>query len=149
MTRRTIDPAQQTAARAAGSTYLFTLATVVFAQFGIHDRLIVEGNAAETARRIVAHERLFRISIACDLIYCAGVVVLLAALYVILKPVNRSLALLAAFWRLVYALIWVLMTLNLFDALRLLRGADYLQVFEAERLQALAGLYLGARFDQY
>jgi hypothetical protein len=57
MTRRTIDPAQQTAARVAGSTYVFTLATVVFAQFGIHDRLIVEGNAAETARNIVAHER--------------------------------------------------------------------------------------------
>jgi hypothetical protein len=97
MTRRTIEPAQQTAARVAGFTYLFTLATVVSAQFRIHDRLIVEGNAVETARNIIAHERLFRISIACDLIYCAGVVVLRAALYVILKPVNRSLALLAAF----------------------------------------------------
>jgi uncharacterized protein DUF4386 len=149
MTRRMIEPAQQTAARVAGFTYLFTVATVIFAQFGIHDRLIVEGNAAETARNIMAHERLFRISIACDLIYCAGVVVLLTALYVILKPVNRSLALLAAFWRLVYALMWVLMTLNLFDALRLSTGVDHLRVFEAERSQALARLYLAARFDQY
>jgi len=41
------------------------------------------------------------------------------------------------------------MTLNLFDALRLLGGADYSQVFGAERLQALASLYLNARFDQY
>jgi hypothetical protein len=140
MTRRTMEPAKQTAARVGGFTYLFTLATVVFAQFGIHDRLIGKGKAAETARNIMAHERLFRISIACDLIYCAGVVVLLTALYVILKPVNRGLALLAAFWRLVCALMWVLMTLNLFDALRLLSGADYLQVFEAERLQALGRL---------
>jgi len=68
---------------------------------------------------------------------------------VILKPVDRGLALLAAFWRLVYALMWVLMTLNLFEALRLLSGADYLRVFEAERLQALARLYLGGRFDVY
>src|SRR5258708_18954974 len=90
---------------------------------------------------IMAHERFFRISIACYIIYCAGAVVLPTALYVILMPVNRSLALLAAFW--------VLMTLNLFDALRLFNGADYLQVFEAERLQALTRLYLGARFDQY
>ena len=67
----------------------------------------------------------------------------------ILKPVNRSLALLAVFWRLVYALMWVLMTLNLFDALRLLSGADYLRVFDAERLQALARLSLSVRFDQY
>jgi hypothetical protein len=52
------------------------MATVVFANFGIHARLIVAGNAAETARNIMAHERLFRIGIACGLIYGAGLVVL-------------------------------------------------------------------------
>jgi hypothetical protein len=141
----TIEPAQQTTARVAGFAYLITFATVVDVNFGIHDRLIVEGNAAETARNILAHERLSRIGITGDLIYCAGVVVLLTALYVILKPVNRGLALLAAFWRLVWVLMWLVMTLNLFDALRLLSGADYLRAFEAERLQALARLNLGTR----
>jgi hypothetical protein len=58
MTRRTIEPAQQTAGRVAGFTYLFTLTTVVSAQFGIHDRLIVEGDAPETVRNIMAHERI-------------------------------------------------------------------------------------------
>ncbi len=149
MTISGIGESQRTAARVAGLAGLFTLPFVVFANFAVHDRLIVAGNVAETARNIMAHERLFRISIACDLIYSAGVVVLLAALYVILEPVNRVLALLAAFWRLVYALTWVLMTLNLFDALRLLSGTDYLRVFEAERQQTLARLYLSARFDQY
>jgi hypothetical protein len=149
MTISTIDASQRNAAKVAGLSYLVTLVAVVYAQFGIHDRLIVWGNAAETAQNIMAHERLFRLSIACDLVYCAGVVVLLAALYMILMPVSRGLALLAAFFRLVYALMWVLMTLNLFDALRLLTGAHYLQVIEAERLQALAKLSLDARFDQY
>ncbi len=144
----TIDESQRKAARVAGFAYLITLATVVYVNFGIHARLIA-GNSAETARNILAHERLFRIGIVGDLIYCAGVVVLLTALYVILKPVNRGLALLAAFWRLVWVLMWLAMTLNLFDALRLLRGADYLQAFEGERLQALARLYLGRRFDCY
>jgi len=144
-----IEPAQQTAAKVAGFTCLFTMATVVFANFGIYTHLIVVGNAAETARNIMAHERLFRINIACDLIYGAGVIVLLTALYVILKPVSRSLALLAAFFRLVYSLMWVVMALNLFDVLRLLSGADYLRVFEADRLQALARLYLAAGFDVY
>jgi Domain of unknown function (DUF4386) len=149
MSSYTIDDSQRTAARVAGFAYLVTFAVVVYVNFGIHDRLIVENNAAETARNILAHERLFRIGIAGDLIYCAGGVVLLAALYVILKPVNRGLALLAAFWKLIWILMWLVMTLNLFDALRLLSGADYLRAFEAERLQALARLYLGTRFDDY
>jgi hypothetical protein len=68
---------------------------------------------------------------------------------VILKPVNKGLALLAAFWRLVWVLVWLVMTLNLFDALRLLSGADYSRAFEGEQLQALAMLYLGTRFDCY
>jgi Domain of unknown function (DUF4386) len=145
----TIDESQQKAARVAGISYLLTFAAVVFANFGIHDRLNVTGNAAATAQKIIANERLFRIGIACDLFYSVGIVVLLTALYVILKPVNRGLALLATFWKLVYVLAWVVMTLQLFDALRLLHGADYLRVFEAERLQAWAKLYLSARFDRY
>jgi hypothetical protein len=100
----TIDESQRKAARVAGFTYLVALAAVVFANFGIHERLIVAGNAAQTARNIMAHERLFRISIALDLTYCAGLLLLLTALYVILKPINRHLALLAAFWSLVICL---------------------------------------------
>jgi len=70
--------------------------------------------------------------------------VLIAALYVVLKPVNRTLALLAAFWRVVETSTMVVATLNSFDVLRLLSGADYLRVFEADRLQALAKLSIGA-----
>jgi len=148
MATYTIDESQRKAAKVAGLAYLITFATVVYVNFGIHDRLIVENNA-ETARNILAHERLFRIGIVGDLVYCTGVVVLLAALYVILKPVNRGLALLAAFWRLVWVLMWLAMTLNLFDALRLLNGADYSQALGAEQVQGLASLYLGTRFDYY
>jgi Domain of unknown function (DUF4386) len=148
MTFSTIDESQRKAARVAGFVYLITLVFVVYVNFGIHEPLIVKGNA-ETARNILAHERLFRIGIAGDLIYCAGIVVLLTALYVILKPVSRGLALLAAFWRLVWVLMWLAMTLNLFNALRLLSGADFLRALEAERLQALAKFYLGTSFDYY
>jgi hypothetical protein len=143
-----VDELQRKAAKVAGFAYLFTFAAVVYVNFGIHDRLIVDNNA-ETARNILAHARLFRIGIVGDLVYCAGVVVLLTALYVILKPVNRGLALLAAFWRLVWVLMWLAMTLNLFDALRLLSSADYSHALGAERVQALASLYLGTRFDYY
>jgi hypothetical protein len=149
MTIAPIDDSQRTAARVAGFAYLITFAAVSYAQFGIHARLIVGNNTAETARNILAHERLFRIGIACDLMYCVGIIALLAALYVILKPVNKGLALLAASWRLIWVLMWLVMTLNLFDALRLLSGDDYSRAFEADRLHALARLYLAARFDYY
>src|SRR5260370_23308750 len=95
MTITTIDQSQRKAARVAGFTCLFTMAIVVFANFRIHERLMVAGDAAATARNIIAHETLFRIGIACGLIYGAGLVILLTALYVILMPVNRNLALLA------------------------------------------------------
>ncbi len=142
-----IDESQRTAARVAGFAYLITFAIAIYVNFGIHGRLIVENNA-ETARNILAHERLFRIGLAGDLIYCAGIIVLLAALYVILKPVNRGLALLAAIWRMVWVLMWLVYTLNLFDALRLLRDADYSRAFGPDQLPTLARLYL-SWFDAY
>ena len=149
MTISAIDNSQHTAARVAGFSGLFAVAIVVFANYVLLNPLIVPGNAAETARNIVAHERQFRVTVICFLTYSASVVVLLAALYVILKPVNRGLALVGALFRLVFALLWLLTTLNMLGALRLLSSASYLQVFEADRLQALARLNVAANFDDY
>ncbi len=140
---------EQKAAKVAGISGLVTFAVVVYANFAIHDRLNVAGNAAKTAENILAHELMFRIGIALDLVYCIGLVALIAALYVILAPVSRGLALVASLWKLVYAVAWFVMTLQLFDALRLMKAADYLRVFQMEQLQALAKLYLSARFDRY
>jgi uncharacterized protein DUF4386 len=139
---------QRTAAKVAGFAYLVSFATVVAVNFGIFPRLIIRGNPAETARNILAHETLFRIGILGDMVYCVGVVVLLTALYVILKPVNQNLALLGAFGRLVHGLTWLLSTLNLFTTLRLLRDADYSRAFGPDQLPALVRLYLSG-FDAY
>ena len=143
-----IDKSQRTAARIAGLAFPISFAIVVAVNFGIFARLIVSGNPAETARNILAHETLFRVGIAGDMVYCVGVVVLLTALYVILKPINQNLALLAAFGRLVHGLTWLLATLNLFTALRLLSDADYSRAFGPEQLPSLARLYLSG-YDAY
>jgi len=148
MTLGLIDKSQQTAAKIAGLAYLITFALVVYVHYGIIWRLITD-NAAETARNILAHETLFRIGIAGNLFYCVGVIVLLTALYVVLKPVNKGLALLAAFWWLVWVFMWLVVALNDFHALLLLKGEDYLRVFDAERLQAWAMLYFKMGFDIY
>ena len=140
---------QRTAAQVAGWSGLLTFAIVVFGNFVLLNPLIVAGNAAATAQNILAHETQFRLTVVCFLTYSLGVVVLLSALYVILKPVNPGLALVGALSRLVFALLWLLSTLNMLGALRLLSNAKYLQVFELDRLQALAKLHLGANFDAY
>ena len=149
MTIRTIDQSQRIAAKVAGLACLLGMAIVVYSNYGIYEHLIVSGNLAETARNIVAHETQFRLSLVCNVAYTTSVIVLLAALYVILKPVNPGLALVGALFRLVFALMWLLTALNMLSALRLLGSASYLQVFEADRLQALAKLHLGANFDDY
>ena len=149
MTADAITQSQRTAAKVAGWSFLFTMIIVVFANYGLLNPLMVRGNVAETARNIVAHETQFRVTAVCFLAYSAGVFVLLTALYVILKPVNPGLALVGAIFRLVFALLWLLTTLNLLGAMRLLGSASYLQAFEPERLQALSRLYLAANFDAY
>jgi hypothetical protein len=149
MNGNSIDQAQRTAAKVAGFALLFSMVIVVFANYALLNPLLVRGNAVQTARNILAHETQFRVAATCFLTYSLSVVVLLAALYVVLKPVNRGLALVGALFRLVFALLWLLSTLNLLSALRLLGSAPYLQVFEPDRLQTLARVYIAATFDDY
>jgi hypothetical protein len=57
--------------------------------------------------------------------------------------------LIAAFCRLVFALVWIFTALNMLGALRLLSGTAYLSVFEVDKLQALARLHIAAGYDAY
>src|SRR5436189_1905485 len=149
MTTTIIDNSQRTAAKVAGIAGLLAFVLVVFGNYVLLGPLVIPRNAVDTARNILAHQMQFRIAAVCFLTYAVGVVVLLSALYVILKPVNPGLALVGALFRLVFALLWLLSPLNLLGALRLLGNARYLQVFEPDRLQALARFHLGSGFDDY
>jgi hypothetical protein len=144
-----IDNSQRTAAKIAGVTGLLSVVIVVLGNYVLLGPLVVPGNPAETARNIVGHETQLRLAVTCFLTYSVIVVVLLSALYVILRPVDRLLALIGALFRLVFALLWLLTTLNLLGSLRLLGNAPYLQVLGAEHLQALARLDVAANFDDY
>lgn len=144
-----IDDSQRVAARVTGISGLFSFAIVVFGNYVLLSPLIVAGNAAETARNIVAHQTQLRVAIVCFLSYSVTVVVILTALYLILKPVNPLLALLGALFRFVFAMLWLVAPLNLLSALRVLGTADYLHAIELERLQVLARLQIGGTFDDY
>jgi hypothetical protein len=149
MTSSTIDEPDREAARVVGFAYLFALPPAIFAEFYVRGQLIVFDNVAQTARNIMAHERLFRLGIASNLAVFAVDVVLIVALYVVLKPSNRNLALLAAGWGLVETTILVVATLSDFDVLRILSGAGYLRAFEASQLQALARLSVSTHDATY
>lgn len=149
MTSMDIDAGQRTAARIAGFTLLFGFAIVVFGQFWLSSGLFVPDDATQTAAAILAHETRFRLYAVCNLLYVMDLLVLLTALYVVLKPVGRGLALAAASLRFVYAMLWIATLLNMLGALRLLGDAPYLKVIEPDHLRALARLRLRDSYDDY
>jgi Domain of unknown function (DUF4386) len=149
MTIGTIDESQRKAATVVGLSYLLALPPAIFAEFYVRAQLIAFDNAAQTARNIMAHERLFRLGTAANLTVFAINAVLIIALYVVLVPVHRNLALLATGWGLIETATLVVVTLTDFDVLRILSGADYLHAFDAGQLQALARLSLRAHSDVY
>src|SRR6266545_1500861 len=149
MITHTIDNSQRTAARVAGIAGLLAFILVVFGNYVLLEPLVIPRNAADTARNILAHQTQFRVALTCFIAYGIGVIVLLTALYLILAPVNRGLALAGALFRLVFAILWLIAPLNSLAALRLLGDASYLKVFEPDRLQALARVQLAGSFDDY
>lgn len=144
-----IDDAQRTAARVAALAYLIPVAFVVYANFGLRDRLLVRNDMAETIRRVATSASVFRLSVAFDLLYCVGVVVLLASLYTVLRPVSRHLTILASTLKLVYAVTAVLMVLSFETALRLATEPAYASALTPEALQALVRLNWFATGQQY
>lgn len=149
MTIYTVTDIQSKAARVAGFSFLLAIATVIVANYGINFHLIVPGNVVDTAQHIRDNETLFRLNIACNLVYSATVIVLLSSLYLVLKNVNQTLALAAAFFRMLLALTWCITALNSLGALRLLSNTSYLSVFETTKLQTLARLELASSWDAY
>jgi hypothetical protein len=143
----TIDGAQRRAAKVVGLAFPLSFAIVVAVNFGIFERLTGHLEPAEVAHNIVAHETLFRLGVTGFVLYGVGVLVVSAALYVLLSPVSRTLALLATFGRAIHGLSWLLVALNQFAALRLLTRPEFAGL-PADQLPILARLFLSG-FDQY
>jgi len=108
----------------------------------VPSKLIVHGNAAATANNIAASETLFRLGIAAQLIGMAGFIFVALALYDLLKGVNRRHASLMVTLIVVSIPIAFLNELNSIAALVLVRGADFLSIFEKPQREALAMLFL-------
>jgi len=144
-----IEGSQRQAARLFAITTLLMNAVIMIAFTRFYGPFLVWGDNAATARNFAAHEQLLHFYIAAAVVYGIGTIVVMAALCVVFRPIGRGLTLFAAFTRLLYAVMWFIGLIDLFDALRVMSGGGYLQVFEPERLLALAGLQLASGWDAY
>lgn len=139
MTDAATQAIQAKAARLAGAMFLLVNATGIFSEIFVRGSLLTS-DVTQTAQNIIASERFFRLGILGDLITFTGVAVLVWALYLLLRPVNRELTLLAALLRVIEVAVGVTLTVSSLIAVRILSGADYLQAFEPDQLHALSRL---------
>jgi Domain of unknown function (DUF4386) len=137
MMERSAEASPRFKARIAGVFYLLIFVTAPFAEFFVRGKLVVYGDAAATATNILAHESLYRLGFAAELITLACDAAVALIFYELLKPVSRSLSLFAAVFRLMLVAIMAVNSLNYFAPLVLLGGAHFLTAFKADQLQAL------------
>lgn len=143
MTAKIADSSPRVYARIAGFVYVLIIVIGVLKGVFVDTKLIEPGNDAATASNILTHELLFRFGFAGEMILFVLVVVLSLALFVILNPVNKNLALVALFLRFAEGIIGCVVTVlsGLIPLLLLPRQAG----FATEQLQALLGLFLDIR----
>jgi hypothetical protein len=143
------DTSQHKAARVAGFMFLFSLFVPSLNWIFVLSKLIVAEDVIATANNIMANELLFRIGLSIELIMSVGLIVLAWALYIILKPVNKNLALLALLLKLAEAILAAAIVLVSFIALQGLNAETYLTVFTPEQLRAFVGLILNKHTSIY
>lgn len=127
-------------ARMAGVFYLLNGGTG-FA-YSVRSRLIVSADAAGTSANILAHERLFRMALAADLLGVAAYLVVTALLFELFKPVSRTLSLVAALFSIVGCAVQVVACVFDLAALGILGSAQDLSGFQLQQSQALALIFL-------
>ncbi len=128
-------------ARIAGLFYIIFVLTTVLATY-VRSQFIVSGDAATTASNIVASQGLFRVGFVTELVSAVFFLLAAWALYVLLKPVNKNLALLFLLLNLGGVAVECINALNLYAALQFLSGANYFTAFQTGQLQAMAMSYL-------
>ena len=134
MTTRTKD------ARRAGFLYLAFIITCMFSGI-VRMRLLVLEDAAKTAGLLINAWGLLNISVIDDVV--SAVLFLLAAwaLYVLLKPVNKNLALLFLLLNAAGVALQCSSLLNLYAPVLIQRNADIQRAFLPEQLDALNLLF--------
>jgi uncharacterized protein DUF4386 len=138
------DVSLRSAAKIGGFALLIISILAPVGYYGLIQNQIVYGDAATTVSNIIASEGVFRIGIFCLLINAVLDLVVAWALYIVLKPVNKSISLLSAWFRVAYTVMLVVALSHLGNILQLLSGAGYLVTFEPNQLHAKVMLFFGS-----
>lgn len=141
MAERTTEATQRIAARIAGWTLLMLMASGFTGMFAFGRNQIIGGNAIATAQNILAHERAFRGSLVCEIVMFNCDIVLAIALYALLNPVNRTLALLGSFWRFANAVLLGVGVAASLVALDLFSHPNFMSLLNANQLHPLALIF--------
>jgi hypothetical protein len=141
MTERIAVDSPSPNARITGVVYLLYFVTAIFAVVLVGG-IVITGDAAKTASNILAHETLFRAGFAIGLVGTALYVAVTALFYRLFKPVDKTVALLAAFLSLVGCAVQAAGSLFQIAPTIILAGDRYLGAFSAEQLQSLSLLSL-------
>lgn len=130
-------------ARLAGLAYVLIILIGIFSVSYIENSLVVAGDDAATVNNLLANQLRFRIGVLSEILMFVLVILLSLALYVILKRVDKNLALLALLWRFGEAIIGggVAVLSGIVPLLLLNRES----ALNAEQLQPLVGLFLAVR----
>lgn len=135
----------QKIARFAGVLYLIIMVAAIFAHQYVPSTLIVPDDPAATASNIAASETLFRVGgVGSELIILLSEIILSVLLYILLKPVDRTLAVIATVSRLVMTTVHGINLINYFFVLMLAGGTTYGAVLGADQMHALVQLFLDA-----
>ena len=141
MTERIADSSPRLKARLAGLCYLLMLPTGGLAMF-VRSRYVIKADATATAANILAHEPMFRLAFAGDLLVVAIYIVFTALMYDLMKPVSRNVSLLAAFFSLMGCATQAFACLFELAPLIVLSHDPYLGTFKPDQLHSLAYLSL-------
>lgn len=130
------------AAIIAGIGLLIMTLTVPFAEFKIIPDLVNPNNAQETAANIIENSFLFNVAIFLMFITIVSDIVVAWALYIFLKPVNKGLSLLTAWFRLLYTAVYLMAVTNLIKVFTLTKGASYFLSNSQEQISEFMLFYI-------
>jgi len=139
-----IERSPQRYARIGGVLYLAIIVLGLFGEAFVRGTLVVSGDATATANAIAASESLWRAGIAGDLLMHVLDLPVIVVLYLLLRPVSESLALLATFFNLIQTAVLVANKLNLLVPILLLGNASGLDAFTPEQLHAISYVAINA-----
>lgn len=129
---------QHRAAKVIGLMFLFGMANSLFVEIYLRGSLFVPGNFAASAENIMSNPIQFRTSVALDFLTNISVLLLAWSFYILVKPINRALALLGVLLRSVEVSFFCLVLVSRLAVVLLLSNDDFLKVFEPAQLQALS-----------